>query len=291
MLPSFTPVGRDSFLYIFSKSFLASFVSLPFQTLEKCHSTIHSFLKGSISLYFLNRFFYHPSLLSHSMLLGGACQMTFPSFSSLLCHSILWEGTDFLCLRNTLVSSLIALSFHTLRGSAWPIFLAVCHSSLSEGVDYQRYFSKLIYGSILSRKTLHSFLSEGMEFSIFFESLLCHPPLLYHSILWRGASLFDFFATCFLPSFGSFWSDWRVSYIFGKVSSIILHCWPIPYCRGGWYPCFLSKYYPIILCWGGFVYFLATCYRTFLHSWIWVLIFRFSKNSSIILHCSVIPCY
>ena len=36
----------------FPKSFLVSFISLPLQTLEKCHSTTHSFLKGLTSLYF-----------------------------------------------------------------------------------------------------------------------------------------------------------------------------------------------------------------------------------------------
>ena len=116
-------------------------------------------LKGFIFLYFLNSFFYDPLLLSHSMLLGGGgcCvsnYVSFNFFSSLLCPSILWEGPDFLYLRKVscIIPDCSIISYFEGVGLAY--FLAVCYSSLSEGVDYQSFFSKLLYDSILFRKML-----------------------------------------------------------------------------------------------------------------------------------------
>ena len=135
--------------------------------LGKSHSTIRSFLKGLISLYFLNSFFYHPSLLSHSMLLGGCgfwCQITCAFFSSLLCHSILWEGTDFLCLRK--VSCIIPDLYHP-----WLLYhfilwggrlgLCSCFATLSEGVGYQLFFESCSMSPYFlgkSYSTIRSFL-------------------------------------------------------------------------------------------------------------------------------------
>ena len=159
-------MGRGSFLYIFKKSFLASFLSLPFQILEKCHSTIQSFLKGLISLYFLNSFFFFLSsfiaLPIHTFRRGRMLHVKlFLCHPSLLCHSVVQENT-------------------------------LSHSLVLEGIDFMfsRISSLILHASPIPyfRKMLfhHPILSEGIEFSVSFHSLFCHPSLLYQSILWGG---------------------------------------------------------------------------------------------------------
>ena len=73
----------------------------------------------------------------------------------------------FYIFEKSLVSSLIALSFHTLRGSAWPIFLPYAiPPSLREWIikDVFQSCSMIPYFS----GKCYSFLSEGMEFSVSF---------------------------------------------------------------------------------------------------------------------------
>ena len=94
-----------------------------------------------------------------------------------------------------------------------------------------------------------------------------------------------------VPSFISFWSDWFQIFL-GKslLSSFIAG--PFRTLEGVDILASFQDTIPssaIILCWGGFVYFFATCIVPFLIPEL--LIFRFPKTSSIILHCSVIPCY
>ena len=128
------------------------------------------------------------------------------------------------------------------------------------------------------RPSFITFHSNGINFfylpSFIALSVTSIIVLPFHTLR-RGSSLF-FLPKCFYPclkdwitinlfescliipnSLGKcyftlihFFLKQLISYIFGKVSSIILYYWPIPYCWGDWYPCFLSKYYSIILCWG-----------------------------------------
>ena len=80
------------YIHVFQESLLSSFMSLPFHTCRKCHSTTHS-SKGLSSRYF--------SIVSSIIL---PCSIS-PCF---------WEGVDVGC-QSVLLSSCIALSFHTTR--------------------------------------------------------------------------------------------------------------------------------------------------------------------------------
>ena len=73
------------YIYIFQEPRLSSFMSLPFHTFRKTPFN-HSFLSKGIEFSaFFKNLFYHPSLLSQSMLLGGrGCCM--PSFSFIILH-------------------------------------------------------------------------------------------------------------------------------------------------------------------------------------------------------------
>ena len=88
-LPLLTPLGEDWFytyiVFFFQEPRLSSFMSLPFHTFRKTPFN-HSFLSKGIEFSaFFKNLFYHPSLLSQSMLLGGrGCCM--PNFSFIILH-------------------------------------------------------------------------------------------------------------------------------------------------------------------------------------------------------------
>ena len=88
-LPLFTPLIGDWFytyiVFFFQEPRLSSFMSLPFHTFRKTPFN-HSFLSKGIEFSaFFKNLFYHPSLLSQSMLFGGGgCCM--PIFSFIILH-------------------------------------------------------------------------------------------------------------------------------------------------------------------------------------------------------------
>ena len=127
-----------------------------------------------------------------------------------------------------------------------------------------------------------SFLSKGTEFSVFFNSFFYHPSLPYQSMLLGGGA-------CCIPSF----------------SFIILHCSVIPYNQEKYTthsfdrgPNFIDIY--IYISFKNLVYhpsclshstLLEKCLsttRSFLKG---LSSLRFSRISSIILHCSLNPCF
>ena len=97
----------------------------------------------------------------------------------------------------------------------------------------------------------HSFLSKGIEFSVFFKSFFFHSSLLYQSMLLGG---------------GGCWMS--------KCSFIILHCSVSHTDR--------TNTLPLLTPLGGdcFLYIYIKYVHTFL-----------SRISSIILHCSLNPCF
>ena len=88
-LPLFTPLIGDWFytyiVFFFQEPRLSSFMPLPFHTFRKMPFN-HSFLSKGIEFSaFFKNLFYHPSLLSQSMLFGGGgCCM--PIFSFIILH-------------------------------------------------------------------------------------------------------------------------------------------------------------------------------------------------------------
>ena len=161
---------------------------------------------------------------------GGRCFiLVFLDPSSFLCHSILFQETDFpLSFQKSPLPSTIALCFHTLKGGAawaWPISLQnpslpsliPCwgdwfHISFEESplssiivlptVLLRRLSSLLLskyYPSILWWGGFAYFIALlpyplwfplwGVAVSINSQTLLYHPSLPYHIILWRGAQL------------------------------------------------------------------------------------------------------
>ena len=138
-----------------------------------------------------------------------------------------------------LVSSLTALSSHTLRRSAWPMFL-LCLPLWGSGLSV--IFSKFLHDSILFRKIPfdHSFLSEGIGFSVFLNSFFYHPSLLSHSMLLGGGGCCVSNYLCFIFLYCSvtqYFERGQIFYVFEKslVSSltcIIPDCSIISYFEG-----------------------------------------------------------
>ena len=127
------------------------------------------------------------------------------------------------------------------------------------------YFKKILFDHSIPSEEIESFMSCRKT------PLPSIIALLFHTLTGPAGSISLYYAFCFhsfLPE-GVHW----FLFVFRKTSSIILHCWPIPYCWRDWFPCFLSQHYSTIL-WAGFAYFLATYYCTLLHFWIRLLIFQ-----------------
>ena len=158
---------------------------------------------------------------------GGRCFiLVFLDHSSFLCHSILFQGTDFpLSFQKSPLPLTITTCFHTWTRAARSISLQnpslpslipcwgidsiyllkslLCHPSLfSHSVLLRRLSSLLLskyYPSILWWGGFAYFLALlfyppwfplwGVAVSIDSQTLLYHPSLPYHIILWRGAQL------------------------------------------------------------------------------------------------------
>ena len=145
--------------YFFQEHRLSSFMPLPFHTFRKM-SFDHSFLsKGVEFSAFFKSFFFHSSLLYQSMLLGGGgCWMSKCSFIILHCFVTRWGDWFYIYIytffknlfyhpsvlyqsmllgrgavgcQSVLLSSCIALSFHTTRER-----LFYPYSLLWEGIGF-----------------------------------------------------------------------------------------------------------------------------------------------------------
>ena len=160
ILPLFTPLIGDWFytciVFFFQEPRLSSFMSLPFHTFRKTPFN-HSFLSKGIEFSaFFKNLFYHPSLLSQSMLS---------------------EGVDVAC-QSFLLSSCIALSFHTTRknystlihpfGRGWVLYIYI---SLS-------LFQEFLLSSFIAL-SIHDF---GRGWMLHSKLFFYHPALLCLSI-------------------------------------------------------------------------------------------------------------
>ena len=165
------------------------------------------------------------------------------------------------------------------------------HSLLCEGVHFPISFQKsFLDSSILHVSPIpnlrklsfdHSFLSEGIDFFPLFNSFFYHPSLIYKSILCEGVAvalkLFFYYlvllchsmllGTCYSTLIHSFGRDWfsHIFQIFPKspLDSMILHTSPIP-----------NAIRPFIPFWGD-----------------WFLCMFQQILLSIIVHCSINPCF
>ena len=178
-------------VFFFQELRLSSFMSLPFHTFRKTPFN-HSFLSKGIEFSaFFKNLFYHPSLLSQSMLS---------------------EGVDVAC-QSFLLSSCIALSFHTTRknystlihpfGRGW-----VLHTFIYTYISFRNLF---YHPSCLSQSTLlekchstsHSFL-KGLN-SLYFSAvsfIILHCPI--NPCFWEGvhvASQAFLLSSCIALSF------------------------------------------------------------------------------------------
>ena len=162
---------------------------LPFHTFRKTPFN-HSFLSKGIEFSaFFKNLFYHPSLLSQSMLFGGGgCCM--PSFSFIILHcSVIPYNQE---------------KYTTHSFDKGPNFIDIYIYISFKNLVYHP--SCLSHSTLLEKRhsTTHSFL-KGLS-SEFFKNLFYHPSLLSQSMLLGGGG-------CCMPNF----------------SFIILHCLVIPY--------------------------------------------------------------
>ena len=132
--------GLILFIYIhinFFQSLLSSFMSLPFQISDECHSATHSFLKGLTSLYLVNSCFCYPSLI-HAF---GRGLTTFKPI-------YLFFFQEFL------LSFFMSVPFHICRKVPFD------HSFLSEGIDFS-VFS--LVSSVILQCSINPCFWEGVD--------------------------------------------------------------------------------------------------------------------------------